>query len=138
VVDPISPDDEPALALPFTTRGQQPAWWAVAVLALLTGGLAAFISSPLIGLAAGVAVAAGLVVVQVRAVSAAVAVGLLAAGGAMVVYNQSVHPLPESSDWPGAYASAGVLVLMAVMFLGADAVIEAGRRVAARRRRRAD
>jgi hypothetical protein len=69
-------------------------------------------------------------------VTAAVAVGLLAAGGAMVVANQAFHPLPESSDWPGAYNSAAVLVLMAVVFLGADAVIEAGRRVAARRRRR--
>ncbi len=134
--DPVSADDAPSLALPFANRGRRPAWWAVAVVALVTGGVAAAISSPLIGVAAGVAVAAGLLVVQVRAVTAAVAVGLLAAGGAMVVANQTFHPLPESSDWPGAYTSAAVLVLMAVVFLGADAVVEAGRRVAARRRRR--
>ncbi len=99
-------------------------------------GWRAAISSPLVGVAAGVAVAAGLVVVQVRAVTAAVGVGLLAAGGAMVVANQAFHPLPESSNWPMAHQSSAVLVLMAVVFLGADAVIEAGRRVAARRRRR--
>ncbi|MGO9456907.1 MAG: alpha-(1-_3)-arabinofuranosyltransferase family protein [Acidimicrobiales bacterium] len=135
-LDPVSADDAPSPALPFANWARRPAWWAVAVAALVAGGVGAAISSPLVGVAAGVAVAAGLVVVQVRAVTAAVGVGLLAAGGAMVVANQAFHPLPESSNWPMAHQSSAVLVLMAVVFLGADAVIEAGRRVAARRRRR--
>ena len=42
-----------------------------------------------------------------------------------MVHGQAFHPVPESSNWPGAYHSAGVLVWMAVVFLGADAVVEA-------------
>jgi hypothetical protein len=128
-------DDAPALGLPFANRGRRPAWWAVLALAAVAGGVAAAISAPLVGLAAGVAVAGGLLVPQVRAVTSLVAVGLLVAGAVTVVSGQALHPVPESSDWPGAYQSAAVLVWMAVVFLGADAVVEAGRRAAARRRR---
>jgi hypothetical protein len=61
-------------------------------------------------------------------------VGLLVAAAVMVVvHGQAFHPVAESSNWPGAYRSAGVLVWMAVVFLGADAAVDATRRVAARR-----
>ncbi len=127
---------EPRLGLPFAVRGRRPPWWAVAIIAVVTGAVAGVISAPLVGLAAGVAVAIALVVPQVRAVTSIVAVGLLVAAGVFVVHGQAVHRLPESSDWASAYESAGVLVWMAVVFLGADAVVETARQKARRRRAR--
>ena len=127
---------EPRLGLPFAVRGRRPPWWAVAIIAVVTGAVAGVISAPLVGLAAGVAVAIALVVPQVRAVTSIVAVGLLVAAGVFVVHGQAVHALPESSDWASAYESAGVLVWMAVVFLGADAVVETARQKARRRRAR--
>jgi hypothetical protein len=127
---------EPRLGLPFAVRGRRPPWWAVAIIAVVTGAVAGVISAPLVGLAAGVAVAIALVVPQVRAVTSIVAVGLLVAAGVFVVHGQAVHKLPESSDWASAYESAGVLVWMAVVFLGADAVVETARQKARRRRAR--
>ncbi|HVX21640.1 MAG TPA: alpha-(1-_3)-arabinofuranosyltransferase family protein [Acidimicrobiales bacterium] len=127
--------DGPRLGLPFAVRGRRPPWWAVAIVAVVTGAVAAAISAPLIGLAAGVAVAVGLLVPQVRAVTAVVAVGLLVAAAASVVADQALHPLPESSNWASAYDSQAVLVWMAVVFLGADAVIDTARTMARRRPR---
>jgi arabinofuranan 3-O-arabinosyltransferase len=129
-------DDSPQLALPFANRDHRPPWWAVVLVAVIAGGVAAAISYPLVGLAAGMAIAAALVVPQARVVTSLVAVGLLVAAAVTVVHGQAFHPVPESSNWPGTYASAGVLVWMAVVFLAADAVVEASRRVAARRLRR--
>jgi hypothetical protein len=129
-------DTSPVLALPTTRRGASPRWWVVIVLALLTGGAAAGITSPLIGLAAGVVTFFGLWVPLARLVSVAVAVGCLAAGAVSVVHGQAFHPVAESSNWPSAFESAATLVWIAVVFLGADAVIETGRRVAGDRRAR--
>jgi len=124
----------PVLGLPFATTGRRPAWWAVLVVAGVAGAVAGAISAPLIGVAAGVAVAGALIVPQVRVVTSVVAVGLLVAAGVSVVHSQAFSPLPEGSNWAGAHESAAVLVWMAVVFLWADAVAEAARRVAARRR----
>jgi hypothetical protein len=127
-------DSQPELALPGSRRGHRPPWWAIPLIALVAGLVAAAVSSPLIGLAAGFAVAMGLAVPQVRAVTSAVAVGLLIAAALSVTLGQAMHPVPESSNWPNSYESAAVLVWMAAVFLGADAVVEAGRDVAIRRR----
>jgi hypothetical protein len=127
---------EPRLGLPFAVRGRRPPWWAVAIVAVVTGAVAGVISAPLVGLAAGVAVAIALVVPQARAVTSIVAVGLLVAAGVFVVHGQAQHAVAESSDWASAYESAGVLVWMAVVFLGADAVVETARQKVRRRRPR--
>jgi arabinofuranan 3-O-arabinosyltransferase len=126
----------PRLALPFANRDHRPAWWAAVLVAVVSGAGAAAISYPLVGLAAGAAVGAALLVPQVRAVTTLVAVGLLVAAAVTVVHGQAFSPVAESSNWPAAYRSAGVLVWMAVVFLGADAVVDASRRAAARRLRR--
>ncbi len=132
----LDPLRAPRLALPFLRRGRRPSWWMCVLVAALTGGAAAGICAPLVGLAAGVATLAALLVPQARLVTAGAAVGLLAAAGVLVVRGQALHPLPESSNWPAAFASAGLLVWMAVVFLGADAVAETAREMAARRTRR--
>ncbi len=46
------------------------------------------------------------------------------------MHGQALHHYPESSDWPGNFESAGVLVWMAVVLLAADAVVESCRRLA--------
>jgi len=142
VVDPAAPaageppDGLPALApaprltWPFANRGRRPALWATVVIALVTGGLAAAISSPLVGLAAGLVTLGALVVPQARLLTALLAVGLLVAAAVSVVKGQAQHPVPESSNWASAYDNAGVMVEMAVVFLGADAMVEAARRAA--------
>jgi len=135
---PPPPDAIPALApaprltWPFANRGRRPALWAVVVIALVTGGLAAAISSPLVGLAAGVVTLGALLVPQARCLTALLAVGLLVAAAVSVVKGQAQHPIPESSNWASAYDNAGVMVEMAVVFLGADAMVEAARAAARR------
>ncbi|MGH9089029.1 MAG: hypothetical protein ACRDYZ_13130, partial [Acidimicrobiales bacterium] len=124
----------PVLGLPFARRGRRPRWWVVVLAAVLTGGAGAAVSVPLVGVAAAVAVAAALLLPQARAVTALLAVGLVAAAGATVVAGQVLHPVAESANWPAAYRDAGELAWTAVVFLGADAVVERGRAVAERRR----
>ena len=124
----------PTLTWPFANRGRRPAVWAVVVIALVTGGLAAAISSPLVGLAAGLVTLGALLIPQARCLTALLAVGLLVAAAVSVVKGQAQHPIPESSNWPSAYDNAGVMVEMAVVFLGADAMVEAARGVARRGR----
>ncbi|MGH9108618.1 MAG: hypothetical protein ACRDY3_03975, partial [Acidimicrobiales bacterium] len=126
---------EPSLAWPSRPTGQRPPWWAIGLVAVVTGAVAGAISAPLVGAAAAAAVAAALAVPQARAVTASVAVGLMVAAGASVVAGQALHPVPEGSDWPSVYQSAAVLAWMAVVFLGADAVVERARARARRRRR---
>lgn len=124
----------PEMSNPFATDGRRPAVWTVIILSVLVALAAGAISSPLIGLAAGVAAAGALVVPQARAMIAAVAVGLLVAAGASVAIGQALHPVPESDNWPAAYQSAAVLAWMAIVFLGTHAVVETARRLAWRRR----
>ena len=113
-----TPTPAPRLTWPVANRGRRPAWWAVVVIALVTGGLAAAISSRLVGLAAGLVTLGALVVPQARALTAVLAVGLLAAAAVSVVKGQAQHPIPESSNWAGAFDNAGVMVEMAVVFWG--------------------
>jgi hypothetical protein len=133
---PPAGEPEPVLGLPFARRGHRPPLLAVAVIAAVASLVAGAISAPAVGLAAGIAVVVALVVPQLRAATSLVAVGLLAAGAITVVAGQALHPVAESSDWPAAYQRAGVLVWVAVVFLGADAVVESAWDVAARRHRR--
>ena len=136
VVDgwPGDPQPPPELASPLASDGRRPHWPTIVVVALVTGAVAAAISSPLIGVAAGLAVGAATALRHARGLTSLVAVGLVAAAGASVVVGQATHPLFESADWPAHFESAAVLAWMAVVFLGADAVVETARRLAARRR----
>jgi len=127
------PDAEPLLAAPFSSHGHRPPWWTVIGLVVVSGVVAGAISAPYIGLVAGLAVAVALVVPRVRAGISLAAVGFIVAGAISVVAGQALHPQPESSNWPAYYHSAAGLVWIAVVFLGADALVEVARRLAARR-----
>ena len=125
---------EPVLASPLTSAGVRPRWWVIVSASLAVGAVGAVIASPGIGGAAAVATALALSLRWARAATVVVAVGLLAAAGLSVVLGQAMHPLAESSNWPTAYETAGVLTWMAAVFLGADAVVSVARTRAARRR----
>ncbi len=132
--EPVLPEVA-TLSLPTTGTGHRPRWWVALAVALVTGGAAAAITAPLIGLAVGVAVVAALLVPQARAITALLAVGLLVAAAVDVISGQAHHPVPMSSNWPDVRPDAALMVWMAAAFLGADAVVEAARSVARRRRR---
>ncbi len=124
----------PVLGSPLTSGGRRPKLWVVAVLSVVAGGLAAAIASPLIGAAALVATAVTLVVNRARLVGVAIAVGLLVAAVVSVVHGQATHPASPDGSWPATSESAAVLVWMAVVFLGVDALVGAARARAAARR----
>ncbi len=128
--------NEPVLAVPWARTGSRPPLWVVAVLTVVTGAVGAAIASPLIGLVAAAATGVALALPRARALTALGAVALLVAAAVSVVHGQAVHPLPESSNWPDAYGSAGVLAWAAVVLLGADAVVTTARDLADRRRAR--
>jgi hypothetical protein len=90
---------------------------------ILTGFVAAAITSPAVGAAAAVATAGALALRRLRPLPGLAAVGLLIAAGTGVVIGQALHAIPESSNWPSTYDWAGVLVWMAVVALGAHAVV---------------
>jgi hypothetical protein len=122
-------EHEPVLSSPLTTASVRPSASVIAIVSILTGLVAAAITSPAVGAAAAVATAGALALRWIRGVLGLGAVGLLMAAGAGVVVGQALHAIPESSNWPSAYDWAGVLVWMAVVALGADAVVSTvGRR----------
>ncbi len=107
--------------------------WAAVLVGAGTSAVAVALSYPLAGLAAGLATLGALVLRPARLVTTITAVALVVAAGATVVVGQVHQHLAESSNWPGLYEGAGVLALMAVVFLGADATAEVARRLAGRR-----
>jgi len=129
-------EPDPVLSWPFASRGRRPPLWAAVLIAGATGGAAAVITAPLIGLAVGLATAAAILVPLGRAVTSLAAVGLFAAAAVSVVHGQLTHPVAEGPNWASAYETAALLVWMAVVFLGADAVADVARRLARRRGQR--
>jgi len=126
------PEGPPQLAWPWRSPDRRPSLWVSVLLVVVSGVAAGAISYPLVGVGAAALVAVALVVPRARAVTSVLAVGLLVAAGASVVAGQWLHPLSEGSNWPSAFPSASVLTWMAVVFLGADAVVETARRLSRR------
>jgi len=113
----------PLLSSPFRTSSGRPSAPVIALVSILTGFVAAAITSPAVGAAAAVATAGALALRRLRPLPGLAAVGLLIAAGTGVVIGQALHAIPESSNWPSTYDWAGVLVWMAVVALGAHAVV---------------
>ncbi len=126
-------DAEPSLEHSWERTSHRPSWRVTILLAVLSGIVAGAISYPLAGLAVAIMVGATTRIPRSRAITALLAVAFLVAAAATVVVGQTLHPLPESSNWPASYGAATVLTWVAVVFLGGDGVVEATRRVIARR-----
>jgi len=124
----------PLLGLPLVAEGSRPKVWVIAVASILTGFVAASVTSPAAAAAAAAATAAALSLRWLRGILSLAAVGLLVATGVNVIAGQAMHAAPESSNWPSAYETAGLLAWMAVVALGSDVVVSAVRRRAAANR----
>ena len=118
----------PVLSSPLTVHDDRPPVWVIVLLSVASGLVAGAITAVPVGAAIAAATAAALSFRWLRGLLTLGAVGLLADGVVKVVAGQATHPIPESSNWPPAYNGAALLVWMAVVTLGADAVVVTARR----------
>ncbi len=128
-------DEEPLLVSPFGYGGRRPPAWRIVITALATGLLAAALTTPLTGLALAMATGTALALSEGRTILTIGSVALVAGAGAYVVAHQAADRIPEGAIWVPQFSLAATMVWMAVVFLAADGVIEAARRI--RRRGRA-
>jgi len=106
-------------------RGSERYGWAASLLGGgLYGALAGFISHPQIGALVAVAVVVVLRVPRARLLLGAVATGLVFATGVSIMIAQAVDPARPNGGWPSGFGFADGLAWAAVLFLGADAVVE--------------
>ena len=98
-------------------------WWNVILLGLVTGIVAAGVTSLAVGGVIALVVIAGLLIPWVRWAAALGAVGFIVAGCVDVVRGQAVHHYLPGSNWPGSFVSAGNRIWIGVVLLLADAVI---------------
>ena len=133
-VDGWSIADPPVLITPVSPSLRRPRWWVIALATLLTGGLAAAVSSPISGLGVGVVVALCLAVRHLRAVPGIAAIGFFVAAVVNVYQVQTAERFGPG-DWPSHFTTAGVLMWVAVVLFAADGVIGALGDTAVRQRR---
>ena len=96
---------------------------ATAATALVVGGFGAIVVRPDVGVLLGLAVAAALRDARVRRVLAFVPAVAIAAAGAYIALRQARHQLPPIFEWPTFFSRARTLGWIAVIMLGANAVI---------------
>src|ERR1700683_2107108 len=118
----------PVLALPLSfPRGPRPPLWAIAVTASAAGLIAsAFASpwSPWAGLVVGPLAGLVLLVRRARLFLSLSAVGLVVATGVYVTMGQAHNHYPVGAAWPSNFEPATVMASLAVLLLGADALVE--------------
>jgi arabinofuranan 3-O-arabinosyltransferase len=140
---PAVPFDAAVLAFPGAPppKEQRQRGWLRFPRALLigavSGGVAALVTPPLMGLVVAAVVALGLLVPWARVIASAAGVACIVAGSINVVQGQNVHHYLSGSNWDAAFVNAGNLIWLGVVLLLADAVISAlGLRVKKPLRRR--
>ncbi len=117
-------DDRPTLAVPFRD-GDPPLPLSLAVpTALVTGLVAAAIASPWAGAAAGLAALAAMLVPRARVLLGLVAVACIVAAGVYVTVHQGQSPVPDNGAWPASFGKASQWAWAAVVFLGAEGVVD--------------
>ena len=123
-------EDVPTMANPFA-EGREITPALAAVVAAATGFVAAVLVPPpaFLAIFAGVALAmlAALVIPRARGLLALAVVGFAVGGAAYTVAKQASQHFPPGG-WPVHFEAANVLVWTAIVFLGADAVVELLRR----------
>ncbi len=123
----------PRLWTPFRP-GRPPTGWVTALsVAVATGLVGALISRPLTGVAAGAATLVALLVPRARLGLGLAAVGLMVAAGTYTIVEQSHLHASLIGGWASNFSLSSNLAWAAVVFLGADAVVEIVRRLASAR-----
>ena len=107
--------------------GSRPRLSRVAAVSLGWAFLAGAVSRPVIGVVAGIAVAAGCWWRWGRPVGRVAAVGALVLVGVYAVAQQHRYHYLPTIDWPGDLSSANDIAWMGVTLLGADVVVGAMR-----------
>jgi len=123
-----APGSGPELASPLLIGGRRPPWARAVAIAVAYAVVVALLTQPTTGMAVGLAVFTTLVVARGRWMLTVGAIVLVAATGAYVVIHQATAHPPPGGSWPEQFELAHVMAWMGVAFLGADAVIEIGRR----------
>jgi arabinofuranan 3-O-arabinosyltransferase len=126
----------PRLWAPFRSRRPRSGWAMSVVVAVATGVVGAVIARPLTGLIVGVATLIALLVPRLRVLLGLAAVGLMIAAGTYTVVEQAHVHAALTGSWASHYDEASNLAWAAVVFLGADAVTELVRRLAALKQER--
>jgi arabinofuranan 3-O-arabinosyltransferase len=98
-------------------------WWNAILLGLVTGVVAAGVTSLSVGGAVALLVIAGLLIPWVRWAAAFGGVGFIVAGCLNVIRGQAVHHYLPGSNWAGSFVTAGNRIWIGVVLLLADAVI---------------
>jgi hypothetical protein len=99
--------------------------WLSLVTGAAVGALAAVIASPLAGSAVGIATVVALLAPRVRIVLGLAAIAAVVAAGAFVAVHQARYHVPADGSWPISFNTASQLAWAGVVFLGADAVVDA-------------
>ena len=121
---PVPPPEPPVLISPITPSIRRPSWIVIVLAALFAGGLAAAVSTALCALVVGTSVALCLAVRHLRALPGLVAIGFFVAAVVNVIRLQSVEHFGPG-DWPSHFTSAGALMWVAIVLVGADGVVGA-------------
>jgi hypothetical protein len=98
--------------------------WVALLAGVLTGAVAGAIAAPMAGAAVGLATGLVLLVPRLRVVLGLVAVACVVAAGGYTVLHQSYHHIPADGAWPLSFGKASEWAWGAVVFLGADAVVD--------------
>jgi arabinofuranan 3-O-arabinosyltransferase len=114
---------QPQLVFVRRETRHQVRWWNAILLGLITGVVAAGVTSLAVGGAVALVVIAGLLIPWVRWAAAFGSVGFIVAGCLNVVRGQAVHHYLPGSNWAGSFVSAGNRIWVGVVLLLADAVI---------------
>ncbi len=115
--------DEPHLDVLQSTYRPTMQWRLFPVLALLTGLVAAAVTSPEFGVVVAVMMLACMWMPRLRHLVTAGALGFVVAGGLSVIIGQAMHHYLPGSNWDGSFVHAGNLVWLGAVLLLADAVM---------------
>lgn len=116
--------EPPRWQSPVVARGGRPAPAAVAGWAVGLGVAAGVVATPAVGLVVGAAAAAALVHPRARALLTLGGAGAALATGVYVAVQQHRYGFPTTFVWPSAFERVAPLAWLAVLLLGADAVVE--------------
>ena len=122
--DVVAADAAPELVAPAAGGADRYGWGTSVLTGALYGALAAFISAPTIGILVGLALLVVLRVPRARLGLGLVATGLVLATGVGIMISQGVDPGRANGGWPSGFGFADGLAWGAVLFLGADGVVE--------------
>ncbi len=134
----VALDERPRLQLPFTSEGPGASVPVAVLTGLVAGAVAAAVATPRAGLAVAAGTVLVLLVPRLRFVLGMAAVGCVAAAGIYVAVHQGQTLAPDNGAWPQSFGTASQWAWAGVVFLGADGAVDVALRARRRRLDRGD